>query len=52
MKIQLISNVDSTELGIGFFIKKESITSNYNYSIFLKILWFKVGLYITYGDKS
>ena len=51
MKVQLLCNVDNTEFGIGGFIKKESITSNYNYSIFIKFLWFKLGVYITYGSK-
>jgi len=44
MKAQAICSIAGKEFGIGFFIKKESILSSFDYSIYLKVLWFKIGL--------
>jgi hypothetical protein len=51
MKAQPICNITNREFGIGFFIKKESILSSFKYSIYLKILWFKLGFRFAYGQK-
>lgn len=51
MKGQLTAQVNSREFGIGLFIKKESIVSKYNYSLYLKVLWFKLGIKIGYKDE-
>lgn len=51
MKGQLTAQVNNREFGIGVFIKKESIVSKYNYSLYLKILWFKLGIKIGYKDE-
>ncbi len=51
MKFQLTAQVNSREFGAGLFIKKESIVSNYNYSLYLKVLWFKLGIKIGYKDE-
>lgn len=51
MKGQLTAQVNNREFGIGLFIKKESIVSKYNYSLYLKILWFKLGIKIGYKDE-
>lgn len=48
MLFQVITSVNNREFGIGFFIKKESILSSYKYSVYLKLLWFKLGFRISW----
>jgi hypothetical protein len=43
--------VNNREFGAGIFIKKEPILSSWNYCLYLKILWFKFGIGVSYGDK-
>jgi len=51
MRVQQICSINR-EFGVGVFIKKESILSSYNFAVYLKVLWFKLGFRISYGYKS
>jgi hypothetical protein len=51
MRIRLMARVNNREFGLGTFIKKEPILSLWNYSLYLKILWFTFGITIAYGNK-
>lgn len=51
MKVQLTCRVNNREFGLGVFFKKESILSCYNYAFYIKLLWFKLGFRIAYGNK-
>lgn len=51
MRVQLSHRINNREFGVGLFVKKESILSLWNYSLYLKLLWFKFGISISYGNK-
>jgi hypothetical protein len=51
MRVQLIMIVNHKEFGAGLFVKKESTLSSWNYSLYLKLLWFKFGIKVAYGNK-
>jgi hypothetical protein len=46
MKVRQICKINGSEFGVGFFIKKESALAYYDHSIYIKLLWFKLGFYI------
>ena len=51
MRVQLSYRINNREFGVGLFVKKESILSSWNYSLYLKLLWFKFGIAVSYGNK-
>lgn len=51
MRGRLMMMANSREFGVGLFIKKEPILSSWNYSLYLKLFWFKFGIGISYGHK-
>jgi len=51
MRGQLIVIVNNKEFGFGIFIRKENLLSLHNYSLYIKLLWFKFGIKICYGNK-
>lgn len=51
MKWQRVSRINNRNFGIGIFIKKESIVSDFNYEFYIHVFWFKLGIRIAYGNK-
>lgn len=51
MKVQLSYRINNREFGAGLFVKKETTLSSWNYSLYLKLLWFKFEIKLSYGNK-
>lgn len=51
MRIQLSYRINNREFGVGLFVKKESTLCSWNYSLYLKLLWFKFEIKVAYGNK-
>ena len=46
MQVQQICKSTGGEFGIGFFIQKEPKLAYFDHSVYIKLLWFKLGINI------
>lgn len=51
MKLSKVLEINNKEFGIGVFIKKETLLSNFNYLFYVRILWFTIGFAVAYKNK-
>lgn len=46
MQVQQICKVNGSEFGIGLFIEKQPVLAYFDHSVYIKLLWFKLGINI------
>jgi hypothetical protein len=46
MTTQRICKINGNEFGVGLFIQKQPTLAYFDHSIYIKILWFKLGVNI------